>query len=117
MSFIIALVCFSYAGNCIFRYIKSTFNLLENVQEKAPEIWENLGRPEKVWIKSSKGGMHTIQALWPWLNWVWECEIHSLDRKLGFRLKKTGGLLKRGLIAFALTLVSFLYVIVITPPS
>ena len=60
--------------------------------------------------------MHTIQPLWPWLAWVWHCDTRGLDRNIGLQLKKTSQLLRRGLIAFALTLVSFFYLIVISPP-
>ena len=48
MSFIIALVCFSYAGISIFRYMKSTFSLLGEVQSLEPEVWERRGGPHSL---------------------------------------------------------------------
>jgi hypothetical protein len=64
MSFIIALVCFAYTMISIYRYVTSSFALLERIQTSAPETWEALGRPEKVYVKGgSGGGMHTIKPL------------------------------------------------------
>lgn len=117
MTFIIAMACFTYAGITIFRYIESSFNLLKNVRSEAPDLWESLGRPEKIWVRTNRGGMYTIKPLWPWLDWVWRCESRDLDRNLGNELKQTSQLLRKGLIAFGMTFVTFFYVIIISPPA
>ena len=119
--FIIALVCFAYTAVTIYRYLTSSFRLLENVQSSAPETWESLGRPEKVWIQNVKpgqaGGMYTIQPLWPWLNWVWLADDNGLDYRLGKELKQVSRLLKQGVAGFGITMLAFIYVIVISPPA
>ena len=119
--FIIALVCFAYTGITIYLYLTSSFQLLEHVQSSAPEIWESLGRPEKKWIQNATpgkaGGMYTIQPLWPWLNWVWQADSSGLDFRLGKNLKQVSRLLKRGLAGFGVTMLAFVYVIIISPPA
>ena len=88
MSFVIAMGCFTFAGITVFRYISTSFSLLEQVQSSAPETWEKLGRPEKIWIKNgSGGGMQTIKPIWPWLNWVWHADTIGLDFEIGKELK------------------------------
>lgn len=121
MSFIIALICFAYTGISIYRYLRSSLQLLEQLQSSAPETWEQLGRPEKVWIQNAEpgkaGGMYTIQPLWPWLNWVWQADAGGLDFRLGKELKRVSRLLKQGLAGLAVTLLVFVYVIIISPPA
>ena len=118
MTFLVAMACFAYAGITIFSYTKSSFSLLEDVQATAPELWESLGQPEKIWVRHGNGGgMHTIQPIWPWLDWVWHCRAYGVDRKLSNGLKRTSQLLKRGLVAFVVTIITFFYAIVISPPA
>ena len=119
--FILALACFAYTGITIYRYLSSSFQLLEQVQTDAPETWESLGRPEKIWIKNRQpgkyGGMYTIQPLWPWLNWVWQADTNGLDFRLGKELKNVSRLLKRGLTGFAITCIFFLSMSIFAPPA
>lgn len=101
----------------IFRYLNSSFALLGSVPSSGPEIWEDLGRPKKVRVRSNNGGMWTIKPLWPWLNWLWQGQINHSDRNLGDDLKRVSSLLKHSLVAFSATLILFFYVIVISPPA
>lgn len=118
MFFIIAVISFTYTGFTIYRYLISSFRLLEYIQTSATDTWEKLGRPEKIWIRNgNSGGMYTIRPLMPWLEWLWRADTMGLDFKAAKELKETSTLLKKGLVAFVLTLVSFLFAIVIFPPA
>lgn len=121
LAFVIALVCFAYTGITIYRYLTASFQLLKHLQSSAPETWESLGKPEKIWIQNMQpgkgGGIYVIKPLWPWLNWVWQADGNGLDFKLGKNLKQVSRLLKRGLAGFGATMLSFFYVILISPPA
>lgn len=119
--FIVALVCFAFTGITIYRYLSNSFRLLEQLQSSAPETWESIGRPEKTWIQNMEpgkaGGIYVIKPVWPWLNWVWQADTDGLDFRLGKELKKVSRLLKQGLAGFGVTMLSFVYVIIISPPA
>ncbi len=107
MIIFIVVIPFAVSGVLIFQYMRATFHLLEMVQEHAPAVWQDLGRPERVWVNSNEG-MHTIQPLWPWLGWVWKGDTAGLDRRVARALSRTNGLLKSALVAFTVTVLAFL---------
>ena len=117
---IVAMAFFAVTGLWIYRYLKSTFLLLERLKESAPHIWEQLGRPEKVRYRKHNAGLgyhvnYTIQPIWPWLKWVWEADLHGLDSGLGRDLRQTSKLLKQSSGLFLITFLVFFYTIVISP--
>ena len=121
MSMIVAMAFFGLTGLVIYRYLKSTFFLLERLKKSAPHTWEQLGRPEKVRYREHTAGPgyhvnYTIQPIWPWLKWVWEADVQGLDPSLSRDLRRTSKLLKQGSVLLFLTLLVFFYTIVISPP-
>lgn len=119
---VIALTCFAVTGVTIYRYLASTFRLLEGVKALSPEIWERLDRPEKVRYQRHGDGLgyhvsYTIQPLWPWLRWVWKGDPDGLDYRLAPNLRTTGRLLRHGLGLLLVTFAVFFYAIVIAPPG
>ena len=90
-----------------YRYLQSSFVLLEQVREVEP-LWEQLERPERVWVREMSGGISTIQPIFPWLKWLWAADTQGLDRKLARQLKSTSALLSLGLVLFALTVLPIL---------
>jgi len=88
----------------------------------SPDIWERLGRPEKIRYRTHGDGFgyhvnYTIQPLWPWLSWVWKGNPVGLNQQLVPDLHKTGRLLRIGLVMLLITLVVFFYAIVVAPPG
>ena len=104
MFFTIALCLFPVTGIVIFLYIRSTFRLLEGLQNNAPEVWEKLGKPERIFVR----GMHTIQPIFPWIGWIWKGETEGLPVDIACSLIKTRRLFKGGLVLFFLTVVFIL---------
>ena len=104
MFFTIALCLFPITGIVIFLYIRSTLKLLEDIQNDAPDVWEHLGRPERIFVQ----GMHTIQPIMPWIVWVWKGESAGLPVDIACSLIKTRKLFKGGLALFFLTVVFIL---------
>ncbi|MFC1495677.1 hypothetical protein ACFL6W_10380 [Thermodesulfobacteriota bacterium] len=104
MFFTIVLCLFPVTGIVIFLYIRSTFQLLEDLQNNAPEVWEKLGKPKRV----GAGTMDTIKPLFPWVGWVWKGESEGLPVNIAHSLIKTRKLFKGGLGLFSLTVVFIL---------
>jgi len=100
--FISISLCFPLTAIVIFSYLKSSFLLLELVQEEEL-LWKSLGEPRKVWVREGQGGFQTIKPIGPWLAWVWAANTSSTNQRLTICLKKTSLLLKAGLALFALT--------------
>lgn len=105
MFFTIALCLFPVTGIVIFLYLRSTFRLLEDLQNNAPEVWVKLGRPERTVVRRS---MHTIKPIFPWIGWIWKGETEGLPVDIASSLIKTRRLFKGGLVLFFLTVVFLL---------
>lgn len=58
-------------GWTIWRYLTLSFELVGTVRERAPQLWQRLDCPERVYIDAGLPGMHTIRPLRPWLRWIW----------------------------------------------
>ena len=119
--FIIVMVCFAYTGFTIYKYLTASFQLLEHLQASAPDIWQRLGSPRKIWVQNTTpgkgGGIYTIKPLWPWLNWIWQADSNGLDYRLGKELLQVSRLLKSGLIGLAITIIAFGILMVTSTPA
>jgi len=102
--FTIVLCLFPITGIVIFLYLRSTFRLLEGLQNNAPEVWEKLGKPERIFVK----GMYTIKPIFPWIGWIWKGETEGLPVDIACGLIKTRRLFKGGLVLFFLIVVFIL---------
>ena len=100
MFFTIALCLFPVTGIVIFLYIRSTLLLLEGLQNNAPEVWEKLGKPERVG--------YGIWPIFPWIGWIWKGETEGLPVDIACSLIKTRRLFKGGIVLFFLTVVFIL---------
>ena len=101
MFFTIVLCLFSVTGIVTYLYIRSTLQLLEDIQNNAPGVWEKLGRPEII----NATGMQTIKPLFSWIGWVWKGETEGLPVNIAHDLIKTQKLFKASLLLFSLTVV------------
>ena len=101
MFYMIASCLFPVTGIVIFLYLRSTFRLLEGLQNNAPQVWEKLGKPEKG--PFGPGGGDSIKPLFPWLGWIWKGETEGLPVDIACGLIKTRRLFKGGLLLFFLT--------------
>jgi len=101
MFFTITLCLFAVTGIVIFLYIRSTFQLLEGLQNNAPEVWEKLGKPKIVG--------HGIWPIFPWIGWIWKGETEGLPADIACGLIKTGRLFKGSFVLFSLTVALFFF--------
>ena len=104
MFFTIALCLFPVTGIVIFLYLRSASQLFEDVQNDAPEIWEKLGKPRRIFVH----GMRTIQPIFPWIGWIWKGDTEGLPEDIACGLIKTRRLFKGSLVLFFLTVVFIL---------
>ena len=95
---------FLLTGIIIFLYLRASFRLLEDLQDNAPKVWEQLGKPERIYVRrASGGGIHTIKPLLPWIGWIFKGATTGLTEDLAKDFNKTRRLLIVGLVMFFLT--------------
>ena len=104
MFFTIALCFFLITGIVIFSYLMSSSRLFDDIQNYAPEIWEKLGKPKRIFVH----GMRTIQPIFPWIAWIWKGETEGLPSDIACSLIKSRRLFKGSLVLFFLTVVFIL---------
>jgi hypothetical protein len=105
---VLVMILFIPTGIRIYHYLKSTFRLVEDVERLAPEVWESLGRPRRVYVRTAKGGSHTIQPMLPWLGWIWGGDPGAVPHEVAGQYHRTRTLLLRGLTLFSVCFVIFL---------
>ncbi|MEX2611721.1 MAG: hypothetical protein WEA24_17500 [Gemmatimonadota bacterium] len=106
--FAIASLAVPVAVGVIFLYLRASFELLDLVRSKHPELWQSLGKPERVYVQEQQRGFHTIQPLMPWLSWVWSGSPEKLSPYVALKLRRARSLLVTGAAAFGGALVAML---------
>ena len=91
----------------IFLYLRFSFILLEKLEQQTPSIWQSLGCPQKIFVKSQQGGMYTIKPLFPWLGWLIKGNTDYLPEDLAKQFKKTRYSLIFGFSSFIIVLILF----------
>lgn len=113
--FVFVPLLFVATAVTIFLYIRASFQLLDDLQTQAPDVWEQLGRPERIYVRQARGGCHTIKPLMPWLGWIWRGDPTGLPGPVALGLVKTHRLLIAGLILFGMTVFAFLFLFATAP--
>lgn len=101
----------------IFLYVRASFELLELVQRHEPDLWNALGRPERVYLQQSQGGFHTIQPIGPWFSWTWSGSALGLHPDVVAVLARTRSRLRIGLAALAAAIGAILLLIAVAPSA
>lgn len=108
MLMLLVLVIFFFTGMTIFFYLRSSFRLLEDLQCHAPQVWEQLRKPERIYVRKASGGFHTIKPLLPWMGWMLRGMTTGLTEDLAKDLVKTRRLFIAGLVLFCFAAGCFL---------
>ncbi len=108
-------VTFISTGILIYLYLRSTFDLLKQVQ-KDKDLWQRLGKPTIVQIDGPLDISWAIKPILPWLVWILSGQTPGINLKLMNRLLVTRRLLLACLISFSLTIFAF-FLLFITAPS
>lgn len=106
-AFFLLMLITPFLAFAIYRYLTLSFRLLEQVQEREPELWQTLGRPERVFVQDHPGGIHTIQPLFPWLGWVWNGERFGVPVRVRRLHREVRSYLVMGLAGLAAWLGAF----------
>ena len=108
-------VTFFSTGILIYLYLRSTRDLLKQVQQDK-DLWQRLGKPTIVQIDGPLDISWAIKPILPWLSWILSGQTPGINLKLMNRLLGTRRLLMVGLLSFSLTIFAFL-LLFITAPS
>ena len=113
--FYAVFISFFAFGYTLYKYGRVSFTLLETLKKMRPDIWERLGRPEKVPIKGSRHNSYAIRPLTPFLGWIWRGSFTGLPSNLAKELRSCRRFLVSGLTLFAIYIFAFLGAIVFSP--
>jgi uncharacterized membrane protein len=100
-------------GVIILLYLRASSRLLDRVQREETELWDELGQPQRIYVKGgfAHHGFHTIQPVLPWLGWILGGSDIGLGLQTAGARRSVRRLLLAGLAMFAGTLAAILTVL------
>jgi hypothetical protein len=100
---------------CMFLYTRSGSKLVKKLESNAPEVWQDLGCPQEIYIRGMDGGgIHTIKPLFPYLSWLVAGRPGHLRYDIKKLYDKTRGLFLIAAISFIVTVVGILGLVAIS---